>query len=172
MEIILMLFVTFLLIIYILFLFLYFFLPIIGFAPFWPSNLKELSKIKKFLGVNNQTKIIDIGSGDGRILSNFCKETPFVYGVEINPFWALISYIRLELCKNWAGYIFWRDFKSVDFKEFDIIFCYLLPKDMRYLEKNKFKNLRKGTKIITNTFKLKNNFKLIKKIEKIYVYEV
>ncbi len=165
-----MIFATILIILYLIFLFLHFLFPVFGFAPFYPTKKSDIESIKNLINISPKDKVLDIGCGNGRVLKYFCKFTPFVYGVEINPFWAILAKLNLSRCGKWKGKIYTANYKNVDLENYDIIFCYLLPKDMRYLEKYKFTDLKKGSKIITNTFKLKN-MRLIKKFDKLYLYK-
>lgn len=74
--------------------------------PYFPTNKKDLSKIKKTLKLRNNQTIIDLGAGDGIVVFEAAKQafskklnTKFV-AVELNPILILILHVRRLLHPN------------------------------------------------------------------------
>ncbi len=126
----------------------------------------------KLAHIKPTDKVIDLGSGDGRLVIEASKHSNNVKGVEINPLLGLISNLRILFTgKRHRAKVIIGSYKSISLKEYNIIFCYLLPNSMDFLEAKFKKELKPGTKIITNTFTLKQR-KPHHSSGKIYVYIV
>lgn len=143
-------------------------------TPFYPSSLKQLNKFMADSGVilPENGKFIDIGSGDGRIVYWAVKRGFFAEGIEFNPFLTLFS--RLLLFLRGAGKksrIHNKDFRNHDYTDYDIAYLYIFPKYMDMLESQLFKQMKKGSIIITNTFPF-TNIKPDEVHNNFYIYRV
>jgi len=157
---------------YLAFFAVYFIMPMLGFAPFYPSNKKAVRDMLELAELKQSDKVIDLGSGDGRLVFKVAKFSKDVTGIELNPFFYLFSKFRELFSRNRKRVKFTHgNYLKVELAEYDVIFCYLFPKNMRELEKKFKKELRPGTRIITNTFHLEN-FKEEAKRNKIRLYVV
>ncbi len=78
-------------------------------APFVPTHQKQLKKLIKELDLSQDDVLVDLGSGDGRVLKLFSAKIKRAIGYEINPFLVLISKIRCLKQKN-------VDVKMADFR--------------------------------------------------------
>lgn len=139
------------------FMFLFFFLPIIGYAPYYPSNHKAIAEMIKIANIQKTDKLVDLGSGDGRLIIYAAKNSHAAKyaGVEINPFLANFSRLKNLFLKNKVQYINDNIF-DVDLSKYSVVFCYLWPKHMKKLEYKFQKELKPGSKVVTNSFHLKS----------------
>ena len=147
-------------------------------VPYVPTPFKIIDKMIELAQMKKGDKIIDLGSGSGRIVLRAAKQLQGeVWGVENSKILLLVSNIRKAFNRKKAKVKFVRGdiFKSA-LEPYDIIFCFLTTKGMKQLEKS-FAQLRPGSKIISYMFSLKNkeNFreqvvKLGKKY-KIFIYQ-
>lgn len=159
---------------YVIFFGFYFILPVLGNAPYYPSNKKAIEAMLKLAKLDGDESIVDLGSGDGRLVfetakRKLCRKAT---GIEHNPFFVLFCRIRALFSKNRAKISFkYGSFYSHDLSQYDVIFCYLLPETMRKLEPKFKKELKAGTIVVSNTFHI-DGFKEIGTIGKIKAYVV
>jgi len=113
----------------------------------------------------------DLGSGNGDVLIAAQKFGAKARGVEISPFYYLLSEIRTILNPNIK--IIFGNINKVNLTNVDIVYCYLLPK---FLKKLKTKFLKeKPKKIISIGFEIPGlpNKKIYHfRDHKVYVYSL
>ena len=125
-------------------------------VPYLPS-CGAFKKAIKYLDIKDGDKVLDMGSGDGRVLlyaSERYPDTDFV-GIEKNPLLYIYSVIlsKIFLRKNLKFYH--GDFKKFNISEFDAIYMYLLPKLVDEIIKENLKNIKSGCRIVSFRFPLK-----------------
>ena len=77
---------------------IFFVLPIIltkGGAPYIPSGEKEVDKIISLAKIKPGDRVVDLGSGDGRIVIGFAKQGTEAHGYEVNPILVLWSKLKI-----------------------------------------------------------------------------
>lgn len=99
------------------------------FIPYYPTREEVLKKLYRIIIPKNNAKIMDLGSGDGRIIELFAKnyDDVLLYGVEKNPVLAGISKKRLRKFGDKVS-IIENDFFQHDLNKYDIIYSYLTRK--------------------------------------------
>ncbi|MEK7629721.1 MAG: class I SAM-dependent methyltransferase [Patescibacteria group bacterium] len=145
-------------------------------APFMPSYRKKsnidfisLFNLLRSLGVK---KIIDLGSGDGRVVIDFAKAGFESYGVEINPilvWWCnrKIRKIKLENSK-----IIWCNMWKTDLSSFDAVFIFHFETSNKFLSKKFEKELKTDAIVISTGFPVVGDrLELIKKESPFLVYK-
>ncbi len=141
-----------------LIIFLFFFLSIFIFnnPPYVPTKVRVLKEVRDFLEEINfpkGAKIADLGSGDGRVIIYLGQQGYRAYGYEINPFLYWYTKIKIKLLKlEDRVFVFLGDFFKQDYSDFDLIFLYLYPQQMRKLEEKFLEELKPGTLVISNLF--------------------
>lgn len=150
-------------------------------APFQPSSDKALKEILELSGIENQKtdkklKIADLGSGNGKIVIEFAKRGAKLnrrieaHGFEINPLLVLWSRARIKklgLQKN--VFIHWKNFFRQNFSDFDIVTSFQIVYVMPELEEKFRKELKKGAKVISNTWRFPL-WKPKKRLGDVYLY--
>lgn len=158
----------------------YFIPPLFGDAPFYPSSRKAIRDMISIADLKGDERVLDLGSGDGRLVFSAAKYCKTATGIEYNPFLVVVSRLRSLFSRNSRGtrinFIYGSYYKH-DFSSYNIVFCYLLPKDVTKLEAKLAKELKPGSKIITNTFHLnasaKNpHLKQVKTLNKVKLFVV
>lgn len=140
-------------------------------APFVPSTSNAVSKMLSMADLKPGMKLLDVGSGDGRIVFAAANLGLDAYGVDTNIvliWWSqIIAFFKSQSktthfkCEN----IF-----DTDLSQYDVITLYCLPRTIAKLE-NKFKKeIKKGAIIASNTFDLKDA-KVLKQDGKIRIYQ-
>jgi hypothetical protein len=121
--------------------------------PYVPTPQDVVDKMLQIAKVSSADYLIDLGSGDGRIVVTAAKQYGARgFGVDINP--ARVSE-ALENA-NKAGVadkvaFYQRDLFQTDFKDASVISMYLLPKVNQEL-RPKLLDLKPGTRIVSHDF--------------------
>ncbi len=140
--------------------------------PYLPSFNRQIkAELAKFMDEFNEKKdfkagdrpkLIDLGSGDGKIVFQAAKLGYDAYGIEINPFLIIVTRLRALFWPKSqrphfiSGSYFNHDL-SASGGNYDVIFTYLFPGTMHELEEKIFSEAKTGTIIISNTFKFKDH---------------
>jgi tRNA G46 methylase TrmB len=142
-------------------------------GPFYaPVSDKRIAKILRLINVKKDQKIVDLGSGNGKVLIALAKKGFNVLGLEINPWLVFKSRKRIKK----AGFggkteIKWADFWKVNLGEFNVIIIYGIGYMMKRLEQKLLKEVKKDLQVITVSFPFPNlNYE--KKLEDVYCYKL
>ncbi|MBI5732579.1 class I SAM-dependent methyltransferase [Candidatus Jorgensenbacteria bacterium] len=127
--------------------------PIIRGAPFVPTSRKVVEQIFKLATVKKGDKVADIGAGNGRLVVAFAEAGIEAHGYEINPL--LVWWGRSRIKKAGLGdkaFLHWKNFWSVDYSTFSVVTVFGITYIMKALEDKLQKELKIGTKVISNAF--------------------
>jgi SAM-dependent methyltransferase len=96
--------------------------------------------------------VIDLGSGDGRIVIAAAKRGARALGIEYNPDMAALSRMNAEKAgvSGRASFV-QGDIFQTDFSQATVLTLYLLP-DLNLKLRPKILNLKPGTRVVTNAF--------------------
>ncbi len=112
--------------------------------PYYPSRESRVKKLLEVFEPEPNSKIIDLGSGDGRVLREFANKYDDIklYGIEKD--WKLV-YISRNLSK---------EFKNIDIKQgnlfdvpldnYDVVYTYLTVDALRRLRNKAVKFVDRG----------------------------
>lgn len=143
-------------------------------VPFVRTKDQVVDTMIKLANLRKGQKVYDLGCGDGKILFKAAKHGVQCIGIERAYPVYLLGEIRNKLNNNIIQLKCTNIFDE-DFSDADVIFTYLLTPVMQRLYEKKLKHLKKGTKIISNTFRI-NGLKEKQKEKAgrfwIYVYEI
>ncbi len=158
----------------------FFYIILGGYSPFFLTKRKVIKRIINEISFNDGDVVYELGCGNAGFLKRAEKKFPKIkklVGIELFFFPYLIGSIQISLQKSKIK-ILKKNFYHINFKEADIIYCFLLPGVMKKL-KDKFVNdCKKGTQIISYQFSLPDMepVKVIdlenNKKDKIYFYEI
>lgn len=122
-------------------------------APFVPSSSDRVRRMIALADIKPTELVVDLGSGDGRILIAAAAAGARAIGIEINPVLALVTKLKLWWHNHSAQVrVVIGDFRTFSIKDADTIFCYHLPGKMEELEKKIRAEAKPGAKIILNAF--------------------
>ncbi len=107
-------------------------------APYVPTLKKDVQKALDMAGLQSGDTIVDLGSGDGRLLKAAAERGLIAVGYELNPFLVLISRWRCRKYKK-QTHIYLKDFWSVSLPDdTKVVFVFLAKPFMiklsRYLQ--------------------------------------
>ncbi len=140
--------------------------------PFVASQDRVAKDMMELARGIKPNRIIDLGSGDGKLVILLAKQGHKVDGLEINPIlvWRSKRAIRKAgLSKN--AKIKWGNFWKADISKYDLVMLYAIKHVMPKLEVKINAELPKGAHIISNFFAFPN-LKAIKSIGKAILYKV
>jgi len=119
-------------------------------APFVPTALGYVKKMLKLAALHKSDVLIDLGSGDGRILK---KASPYVrqaIGYEINPLLYWWSLWKLKKYSN--ATVLRSNLWHADISEADVITLYFIPDHMQQLQYKLKRELKPGSRVVSYGF--------------------
>jgi cyclopropane fatty-acyl-phospholipid synthase-like methyltransferase len=127
--------------------------PISRGAIYFPTTTHGVEVMMEIAEVGPGQHIVDIGSGDGRILIACGKLGAFAEGYEVNPMLVFRSRRAIrEANLQDRVKVYWKSFWGVNLSRFDTIIVYGIPYIMKDLEKKFARELKPGTKVLSNAF--------------------
>jgi hypothetical protein len=122
----------------------------------YPTPQLLVDKMLDMAGLTPSDYLIDLGSGDGRIVISAAKRGVHAAGIEYNP--DMVEYSKKNAVKE--GVADKTDFINADIFEYDlskatVITMFLLP-DINMKLRPKILELKPGTRIVTNTFSMQD----------------
>lgn len=121
-------------------------------APYVPTRSDRIKTIVKVIEPKPGMNIVDLGSGDGRVVRALAKSGAIVIGYEIQ--WLLVIWSRiLSKIKHLPTAQFYRqNLFNVNLKNYDVIVMYALPNMMHQLRQKFEAELQPGAKVISVAF--------------------
>lgn len=139
-------------------------------AIYYPTTDLAVAKMLKLAKVNTQDTLIDLGSGDGRILIAAARLGVRAIGYEINPFLVRRSrYFIHEAKLDKLATVYWKSFWKADFGQATVVTVYLFSHLMNRLQRLLEKKVKRPTKIVVNKYPF-TKVTPIKHHRKIYLY--
>lgn len=123
-------------------------------VPWAPTSRRLVHTMLRMAEVCSGDLVYDLGCGDGRLLIAAARRYGArAVGYEVNPvryLWCqlLISILGLRDCVR----VVCDDFFNQDLSDADVVTCYLLQRTNDKLESKLKKELRPGTRVVSNTF--------------------
>jgi SAM-dependent methyltransferase len=140
-------------------------------APWVPSSRRVVLTMLSMAELKAGEVVYDLGCGDGRVLIAAARRFGArAVGIEVDTIrylWAVISVTLFGLWKRVR--IIRADLFSVDLREADVVFTYLLQDTNDRLKDKLRRELRPGARIISNTFTF-SGFPLVATDEDLHIY--
>ncbi|MEO8784997.1 MAG: hypothetical protein ABI221_01595 [Candidatus Saccharimonadales bacterium] len=125
-------------------------------APYLPTLRPQTIAALELLNLRPGQTLLELGSGDGRVMRAAAARGLTVVGYELNPLLVLVS-----LAVTWRYRrqvrVVWGNFWRADWPETDGIFVFLLDKYMQKLDKKVIQKQRrqnKPIKLVSFSFKI------------------
>jgi len=98
-------------------------------APYVPTLDAQSRTALELLALEPGQTLLELGSGDGKVLVMAAQAGLNVVGIELNPFLVVVSWLRT---RRYGGQvrIIWGDFWRVEWPECDGVFTFLLGRFM------------------------------------------
>lgn len=127
-------------------------------------------------GIGPGQKVADLGSGDGRVVIAMAYRGAQAHGFDNDPLLVLLA--RRNIRRNiHSGHlknkplIHWKNFWKVDFSQYDAVTVYGIPYIMKALKEKLHREMRPGTKVISNAFPFPQ-WEAETKHEGVYLYRI
>ena len=123
-------------------------------GPWVPSSMKIVNRMMEMAKVSPNDVVYDLGCGDGRMLIAAAKRYHArAVGIEIDP----LRYLWCQFLITILGQrkqirIIFGNLFNQDLSEADVVMCYLMPDALSKLEKKLKKEMRAGTRVVSNRF--------------------
>lgn len=127
-------------------------IAVISGAPYVPSSDVRIQSMIKLAAFSKHEVLLDVGSGNGKVLRQASKYVKIARGVEINPILVLWTLFR-----NWLGrykniIITKENFWDTNFGDIDVLFIYCINSKMKKLEQKIKKEMTQGSRVLSNGF--------------------
>ncbi len=124
-------------------------------APYVPSSDEKRRVARKF--IQGRHRVLEFGSGDGRVSIDLSEKNDRVDGYEINPYLVWIS--RWNARKRGVSekvHFYWKNFWKVNVGEYDTVYLYGISYIMGQLEKKFLQELAPGSMVVSVGFRFPN----------------
>jgi len=121
-----------------------------------PTSAALVEKMLDMAKVTPDDVVVDLGSGDGRMVIAAAKRGARAIGVEFNP--EMVKLSRQHAAEAGVGdraTFIEGDMFEADLSKATVLALFLLPQNLERLEP-KFRALKPGTRIVVNTFGVPN----------------
>jgi len=98
-------------------------------APYAPTRGRAIAKAFDQVGVGQGDKVVDLGTGDGKVLLAAAQRQAQAIGFELSPIMWIIAYLRCLRKKN-IKVRYQNFFKATLPEDTTYIFCFLMPQNM------------------------------------------
>jgi SAM-dependent methyltransferase len=123
-------------------------------APWLPSARHRVRRMLELAEVQPDDVVYDLGSGDGRVLLTAARDFGArAVGIEIDPLRCL--WTRKRLAAQGLGdrtRVIWGNFFTENLSEADVVTVYLRQDTNNRLMDKLWRELRPGTRVVSNTF--------------------
>lgn len=140
-------------------------------VPFLPTHRKQAIKMIELAGIKPGAKVVDLGSGAGRLLFLAAAKGAVATGYELNPFLVWWTRLAARLKKFSNVSVRQQSLYTANLKDVDVVFAFLFPEPMKKLSPKLFSELKPGAKIISYTFSIPGKTPILQ-TEGIFVYQV
>ena len=137
-------------------------------APYLPTLTPQVKTALKLANLKSGQTMLELGSGDGKVLLAAAKKGINVVGYELNPFLVLTSWLRTRKYKKNVR-IIWGNYWDLAWPNADAIFVFMLPRYMKKLDTKCMQYTSKPVKLISFAFEMPDR-KLDKKDNGVYIY--
>lgn len=141
-------------------------------VPFLPTHRRQAELMMELANVGPSTKVVDLGSGAGRLLFLAARRGASAVGYELNPIlyvWTKIVALCLGLSSRVSVRL--KSLYQADLAAADVVVAFLLNQPMKKLAAKLFSELKPGAVIVSYAFPIPGHEPIIKK-EGLFVYKV
>lgn len=148
-------------------------------APWWQMPKDIIRKMYKMVDLTSKDTVYELGCGvaDAIVIANN-EFSAKAIGIEIDPFRIVLA--RLNVWKHHADVKIIKDnFFNINLSDATVLIIYLVPKALGRLSPKFFKELKKGTRIVSYKYKFppeikSNKLQLVREDKKneIYFYKI
>jgi len=146
------------------------FSPLFLGVPFLPTHRQQALKMMELAKIKPGMKVVDLGSGAGRLLFLAQSFGANATGYELNPFLVLWTKFIIFLKRKKGIKVFYKSIYDADIADMDVIFLFLYPPHMKKLTDKIFAEMKDDATILSYVFEFPNH-KPVAKEQGIFVYK-
>lgn len=140
-------------------------------AVYVPSVDWVVEEMIALAQVKKGEKVVDLGSGNGKVLIAMAQKGAIAHGYEINPLLVIWSVFCIWKAGVWGkAYPHFGSFFHADLSSYDVITIFLVPYIMSAVEQKVMESAKKGSRILVETFPFPHLMP-IKKEKSVYLYK-
>ena len=124
-------------------------------APYLPVLGPQARTALDLLDMQPGETLLELGSGDGKVLLLAAQRGISVYGIELNPALVLISRWRTRKYRDLVT-VRWGNFWASEWPEYDAIYIFGLEKIMKKLHTKIVQNSKKTVRLASVGFEVAN----------------
>lgn len=136
-------------------------------APYVPTLRKQIQTSLDILELSEGQTLLELGSGDGRVLLAAVKRGYTVIGYELNPILVLFSRWRLRKYNN--ARVLWGNYWTAKWPDVDAIFFFGIQNSMKKLDKKIVQDYGKPVKLVSFAFAIEDRKPVLSK-DGVYLY--
>jgi len=138
--------------------------------PFVTTPVETVKLLMLALAKHKEGKIVDLGSGDGRIVVELAKKGFVIDGYETNPDLVKRSQERIaDLKLEQHAHIFEKDYWNENLSGYTVVYIYGIPQIMGRLEEKIEEELKPDCFVISNVYRLPH-WKIKKQLGTLNIY--
>lgn len=122
-------------------------------APFLPTLSPQVKAALELAKLKPGQTLLELGSGDGRVMLAAARSGLNVIGYELNPLLVVYSRLRTWRYRKQVKVV-WGNFWRHKLPKSDGIFVFLLDRYMARLDKKIIQDLGRGVKLVSFAFKV------------------
>lgn len=119
--------------------------------PYTASDEDSIKKMLRLIKPYKPKHIMDMGSGNGKLVIRLAEAGYHVDGIELNPvlvIWSLLAVKKRNLGKR--ANITWENFWTCDTSEYDMVVLYVTQHVVARLEEKLRAELKPGSIVVSN----------------------
>lgn len=124
-------------------------------APYVPTLTPQVEAALELVDLRPGQTLLELGCGDGKVLIAAAQTGLHVVGYELNPFLALISWLRTRRFRGKVRVV-WGNFWTTEWPEAQGIFTFLHPRFMRKLDTKIVQSTMQDVKLVSFAFEIQN----------------
>lgn len=101
--------------------------------PYVPTLRRNMESALDLLNLKSGETMLDLGSGDGRVLLAAAKRGANVVGIELSPLLVIISWLRTRRYRKQVR-IIWGNYFTTEWPRADAIFTFMIQRQMGELD--------------------------------------
>lgn len=123
-------------------------------APFVPTSKRTLGRMMTHARIKRGDRVYDLGCGDGRFVFAAADRGAIATGYELSiPAWIVA---KIRSIRHPRSAIRFGNFWTKDFRDADVVFCYLLTRTMKTFRAKIWPQLKPGCRVVSHAFTMKD----------------
>jgi 16S rRNA A1518/A1519 N6-dimethyltransferase RsmA/KsgA/DIM1 with predicted DNA glycosylase/AP lyase activity len=140
--------------------------------PFVPTDDDSAANMVKLIKTYRPKRLLDMGSGDGRLVLYLAQQGYQVDGIELNPWLVWRSRRAIKRAGLQArATIYWGSFWRYDVSGYDVVLLYVIKHIMPRLEQKLQAELPVTAHIVSNYFEFPN-LQPVRRLGRIQLYAI